>query len=195
MSSNWVSELTSIGAACGGNAAWHLPHLPVSARWRTGTRLTALHSLHTRRMPRSEHSSGPPVARPWICYGRAVAKRQGEGEGRRRRRRRRSRPRRYRSRPRRSPRSQRSPRAPTRPSLPLPPPPPPPPATRDELAAHRDIGRLLRYGEQFGPHKIDIRMLPLQLPVASGSLAICDPAVAEELARPRSTGQAPAPFA
>ncbi len=63
----------------------------------------------------------------------------------------------------------------TAPSLPLPPPPPPPPAQRDELIAQRDIGRLLRYGEQFGAHKIDVRMLPLQLPVASGALAVFDP--------------------
>ena len=61
------------------------------------------------------------------------------------------------------------------PSLPLPP-PPPPPAHRAELVAPRDIGRLLRYGEQFGPHKIDVRMLPIQLAAASGGLAIADPA-------------------
>ena len=63
-----------------------------------------------------------------------------------------------------------------RPSLPLPPPPPPPPAHRAELVAPRDIGRLLRYGEPFGPHKIDVRMLPIQLPSASGALAVVDPA-------------------
>lgn len=68
------------------------------------------------------------------------------------------------------------PKKPGRPSLPLPPPPPPPPAHRTELVAPRDIGRLLRYGEQFGPHKIDVRMLPIQLPAASGALAIVDPA-------------------
>lgn len=62
------------------------------------------------------------------------------------------------------------------PSLPLPPPPPPPPAQREEMVAPRDIGRLLRYGEQFGPHKIDIRMLPLQLAGGSGALAVADPA-------------------
>jgi hypothetical protein len=62
------------------------------------------------------------------------------------------------------------------PSLPLPPPPPPPPAHRDEMIAPRDIGRLLRYGEQLGPHKIDVRMLPLQLPGGSGALAVADPA-------------------
>ncbi|CAN5830958.1 hypothetical protein BH11MYX2_BH11MYX2_30740 [soil metagenome] len=62
------------------------------------------------------------------------------------------------------------------PSLPLPPPPPPPPAQRDEMMSPRDIGRLLRYGEQFGPHRIDVRMLPLQLPVPSGALAVMDPA-------------------
>lgn len=69
------------------------------------------------------------------------------------------------------------PKRPGRPSLPLPPPPPPPPAHRDELIAPRDVGRLLRYGEQFGPHKIDVRMLPLQLPGGSGALAIMDPTV------------------
>jgi hypothetical protein len=78
------------------------------------------------------------------------------------------------------------------PSLPLPPPPPPPPAHRDELLAPRDIGRLLRYGEQFGPHKIDVRMLPLQLPAASGALAAADPASAKSwraFDRPVPAGQ------
>jgi hypothetical protein len=65
----------------------------------------------------------------------------------------------------------------TAPSIPLPPPPPPPPAHRDEMIAPRDIGRLLRYGEQFGAHRIDVRMLPLQLPAASGALAVQDPLV------------------
>lgn len=69
------------------------------------------------------------------------------------------------------------PKRPGRPSLPLPPPPPPPPAHRDEMIAPRDVGRLLRYGEQFGPHKIDVRMLPLQLPGGSGALALMDPTV------------------
>lgn len=67
------------------------------------------------------------------------------------------------------------PKKPTAPSLPLPPAPPPPPPQRDEMIAPRDIARLLRYGEKFGPHKIDIRMLQLQLPVHSDALAICDP--------------------
>ncbi|MBA3391516.1 MAG: DUF4241 domain-containing protein [Deltaproteobacteria bacterium] len=69
------------------------------------------------------------------------------------------------------------PKHPTAPSLPLPPAPPQPEPSRDELIAPRDIGRLLRYGERFGPHKIDTRMLPVQLPVAATRLAICDPAV------------------
>ena len=57
-------------------------------------------------------------------------------------------------------------------ALPLPPPPP-----RDELAAPRDVGKLLRYGEKFGASKIDVRMLPmLHLPVTSGQIAIFDPA-------------------
>ncbi len=69
------------------------------------------------------------------------------------------------------------PKHPTAPSLPLPPAPTAPEPPRDELIAPRDIGRLLRYGERFGPHKIDTRMLPVQLPVAATRLAICDPAV------------------
>jgi len=78
------------------------------------------------------------------------------------------------------------------PSMPLPPPPPPPPAQRDELIAARDIGRLLRYGEQFGAHKIDVRMLPLQLGVASGGLAVFDPSAAKSFRafdRPVGAGQ------
>lgn len=80
----------------------------------------------------------------------------------------------------------------TAPSLPLPPPPPPPPATREELGAPRDIGRLLRYGESFGPHKIDVRMLPLQLPATSGALAVFDPGAPKSFRafdRPVSAGQ------
>lgn len=79
----------------------------------------------------------------------------------------------------------------SKPSLPLPPPPPAPPSVRDELAAPRDIARLLRYGERFGDKKIDIRMLPLQLPVPSGLLAICDPAAPKSwrvLDRPAAPG-------
>jgi hypothetical protein len=64
------------------------------------------------------------------------------------------------------------PARPGKPSLPLPPPPPPPPPTRDELDADRDVSRLLRYGEKCGAKKIDIRMLPLALPDASGALAV-----------------------
>ena len=81
---------------------------------------------------------------------------------------------------------------PTAPALPLPPAPPAPPPPRDELIAPRDIGRLLRYGERFGPHRIDVRMLPLQLPVASGSLAVFDPGVPKSwrvFDRPAGTGQ------
>jgi hypothetical protein len=63
----------------------------------------------------------------------------------------------------------------TRPMIALPPPPPPPPAMRDEMIAPRDVSRLLRYGERFGPHKIDVRMLPLQLPVHGSALAMFDP--------------------
>jgi hypothetical protein len=65
---------------------------------------------------------------------------------------------------------------PTAPSQPLPPPPPPPPAQRLEASAPRDIGRLLRYGEKFGANKIDVQMLPLQLAVPSGAVALMDAA-------------------
>ena len=85
----------------------------------------------------------------------------------------------------------RKPRRPPKPSLPPPPPPPPPPVTRDELAADRDVARLLRYGEKFGAKKIDIRWLPMQLPVASGALAVGDPAAGKSwrtLDRPVSPG-------
>ncbi|HEY3803350.1 MAG TPA: DUF4241 domain-containing protein [Kofleriaceae bacterium] len=81
----------------------------------------------------------------------------------------------------------------------VPPAPPPPPPMRDELAADRDIGRLLRYGERFGANKIDTRMwsapnavVPTTLPVPSGAIAICDPATPKTwrvLDRPAGTGQ------
>lgn len=77
--------------------------------------------------------------------------------------------------------------------------PPPAPPVRDELAADRDIGRLLRYGERFGANKIDTRMwsapnavVPTTLPVPSGSIAICDPAMPKTwrvLDRPAGAGQ------
>jgi hypothetical protein len=77
--------------------------------------------------------------------------------------------------------------------------PPPPPPQRDELAAGRDVSRLIRYGERFGPNKIDVRMwnapsttVPAQLPLASGSLAIFDPADKKSwrlFDRPAGTGQ------
>jgi hypothetical protein len=80
----------------------------------------------------------------------------------------------------------------TRPSLPLPPPPPAPPPERDELPAPRDVARLTRYGERFGEKKIDVRWLPLQLPVNSGALAIFDPSVPKSwrvFDRPSGNGQ------
>jgi len=84
----------------------------------------------------------------------------------------------------------------TKPTLPVappaPPPPPPPPPPRDELPAPRDVARLLRYGERFGTNRIDVRMLPLQLPVSSGALAIVDPAVPKTwrvFDRPTGSGQ------
>lgn len=83
------------------------------------------------------------------------------------------------------------PAKPSRPSLPLPPAPPLPPPPRAELVAPRDIGRLLRYGERFGAHKIDVRMLPLALP-ASGALAAFDPSAPKSwrvFDRPVGSGQ------
>lgn len=54
---------------------------------------------------------------------------------------------------------------------------------RDELAAPRDIARLIRYGEKFGANRIDVRMwnaptttVPAQLPITSGAIAMFDPA-------------------
>ena len=77
--------------------------------------------------------------------------------------------------------------------------PPAPPQQRDELAAPRDIARLIRYGERFGANKIDVRMwsapgtlVPAQLPIASGALAIFDPADKKSwkvLDRPAGVGQ------
>jgi hypothetical protein len=84
-----------------------------------------------------------------------------------------------------------------RPTLPeldvrMPPPAPPPPPARDEMHAPRDIGRLTRYGERFGPWKIDTRLLQhIQLPVATGAFALCDPAATKSwrvLDRPSGSG-------
>jgi hypothetical protein len=78
------------------------------------------------------------------------------------------------------------------PAVPAPPPPTIALPPRDELLAPREIGRLLRYGEKLGDHRIDIRMLPLQLPVTSGALGVCDPAVPKTwrvLDRPSGPGQ------
>jgi hypothetical protein len=72
-----------------------------------------------------------------------------------------------------------------------PPPPPAPPPERDEMIAPRDVARLLRYGEKFGPHKIDVRMLPVQLPSGTGALAMFDPGVPKSwrvFDRPAGTG-------
>ncbi len=80
----------------------------------------------------------------------------------------------------------------TAPSIPLPPPAPLPPPPRDEMIAPRDVARLTRYGERFGAHRIDVRMLPFPLPVSSGTLAVCDPAVPKTwrvFDRPVGTGQ------
>jgi hypothetical protein len=82
---------------------------------------------------------------------------------------------------------------------PAPPGPPPPPPARDELDSPRDIGRLTRYGERFGAHKIDVRMWPApgvvppaQLSLPSGSLAIFDPSAPKSwkvFDRPVNAGQ------
>jgi hypothetical protein len=82
----------------------------------------------------------------------------------------------------------------TKPSMPAPPPPPKveEPAQRSELAAPRDIARLTRYGERFGANKIDVRWLPIQLPVSSGYIAVMDPGVGKSFKifdRPVGTGQ------
>lgn len=72
-----------------------------------------------------------------------------------------------------------------------PPPPPAPPPERDEMIAPRDVARLLRYGEKFGPHKIDVRMLPVQLPSGTGALAVFDPGAPKSwhvFDRPAGTG-------
>ena len=79
----------------------------------------------------------------------------------------------------------------TRPALPVVMPPVPPPQ-RDELEATRDVGRLIRYGERFGPDKIDVRLWNAPLPITSGSLAIFDPADKKSwrlFERPTGTGQ------
>ncbi len=79
----------------------------------------------------------------------------------------------------------------TRVTTPAPPAPPPPPAQRDELAAPRDVARLLRYGEKFGAHKIDVKWLTTALPVSSGAIAIGDPGVPKSwrvFDRPVGTG-------
>jgi hypothetical protein len=66
------------------------------------------------------------------------------------------------------------------------PPPPPvtapvvplrvvPPSPAGELGAVRDVGRLLRHGEAFGDHKIEIRHLPSPVVVTSGRIAVADP--------------------
>jgi hypothetical protein len=60
------------------------------------------------------------------------------------------------------------------------------------MLAPRDIARLTRYGERFGPHKIDVRWLPLQLPVATSALAVFDPGAPKSwrvFERPIGAGQ------
>src|SRR5262249_28103075 len=153
---------TSIGAACGGNDDLHLPHLPVSARWRTGMRLIALHSEHTRRMRK--------------CYGAPVAK--TKGKSRKGKAATKSAPKAARApvNPALEPRTARTKARAVAPAVVIPMPPPPPPPPRDELPAPRDVARLTRYGERFGPYKIDVRFLQnVQLPVSSGAIGLFDP--------------------
>jgi hypothetical protein len=61
----------------------------------------------------------------------------------------------------------------------------------DDVLATRDIARLLRYGEQFGDERIDVRMLPLQLHLRSGTIGVFDPASPatwHEFERPSGSG-------
>ncbi|MBP9087828.1 MAG: hypothetical protein KBG15_17035 [Kofleriaceae bacterium] len=53
--------------------------------------------------------------------------------------------------------------------------PPAPVAVKRELAAPREVARLLRYGELFGGQRIEIRWLPTPLPCPSGEFALVDP--------------------
>src|SRR5262245_5471044 len=166
MSSNCDSVVTSIGVACGGNRALHLPHLPVSARWRTGTRLTALHSAHTRRMRKcygaavaktkgkSQKGSAavdlaskaiainvpPPQSRPLVIAAPPPTKGKGQkGKA--------GKPAKVAKAPapKKLPQVAVKPARPTKPSLPPPPPAPEVEPPRDELPAPRDIARLTRY--------------------------------------------------
>ena len=60
------------------------------------------------------------------------------------------------------------------------------------MPSPRDVARLTRYGERFADKKIDVRWLPLQLPVNSGALAIFDPGAPKSwrvLDRPSGNGQ------
>lgn len=72
---------------------------------------------------------------------------------------------------------------PARPALaplvrpPAPPPPaptrPPPPAIA-ETAAELDVVRLCRYGERFGPHRLEIQPVATPLTITSGKIAVAD---------------------
>jgi hypothetical protein len=74
-------------------------------------------------------------------------------------------------------------RAPAPPPQPAPPPVPAPvvpvrvvpDGPTGELAPARDVSRLLRHGEQFGAHRIEIRHLPTPVVVTSGRIAVADP--------------------
>lgn len=153
-------------------------------------RFAALHSEHTRRMGK--------------CYGAAVAKTKGKShKGKAAAAPARSKAKAppaaktakaavAKGKPAALPARAVKPAKPTKPSLPPPPVAPAPPPLRDELLAPRDIARLTRYGERFGPHKIDVRWLPLQLPVAGNALAVFDPSAPKSwrvFDRPITPGQ------
>jgi hypothetical protein len=87
--------------------------------------------------------------------------------------------------PRPSPNPRPNPSPPGRPPLrpaPAAPPPPvrlPPPFPPGELLAERDVARLLRHGESFGPHRLDVLLHPEPVAIPSGRIALIDPAALE----------------
>ncbi len=85
---------------------------------------------------------------------------------------------------------------PPRPVLPLAAPPAPrvvPAGPGGELTPARDVGRLLRYGEQFGPARIELRHLATPLVITSGRIVLGDPAAPTGGKRSRTLARAVAP--